>query len=60
MRAQQTRESSSNCGMEKARMIGGRVKEKKLQQTHKDMVGCNSHESGWMDGWMFEDSNRNC
>jgi len=41
-------------------MLGGRVNEKKLQQIHKDMVGCNSHEGGWMDGWMdgwmFEDS----
>ena len=59
MRAQQTRESSSSCGMEVG-MLGGRVNEKKLQQTHKDMVGCNSHEGGWMegwmDGWMFEDS----
>ncbi len=48
MRAQKTRESSSTCGMEVG-MLEGRVNKKKLQQTHKDMVGCNSHEGEWME-----------
>ncbi len=45
--AQQTLLLCSACGRE-VWSLGGVV------NGRQDMVGCNSHEGGWMDGWMDE------
>ncbi len=49
--AQLTFESCSTCGCgREVRGLGGA-----LINERQDMVGCNSHDGGWMDGWI-EDS----